>query len=492
MGNVIRSDDNYSTFGGFCGRVYSSGGSISNSYSTGRISGTSFTERGFLGQDDGGSFSSNFFDSEASNQSTDDTGSATAKSTSEMEKLSVFTSDGWEIDDQGDSGKAWRIYDGDSYPLLRAFMTPATIQSVTDDSKTYDGVPYSEGNGYVITDFVDDDLIHYGGTAQGAVAAGCYSLTIFSGQQGYDFDGDRTAELAIQKQALTIMATPQHKTYGETLTGGDGYTLFTVGEDQLVGDEQVDTVTVSYTNGHVAKATVGMYEGAIVLSDAQGASGFVSANYGITYVSGTMTVDALIQASAGEYGTIDPEGAIVVRYGADQHFSFTPDPWYEVQDVQVDSVSQGASTNYNWQNVAANGTITVSFAESYVTNNTPVDVPALWMARYGLTSDMDTLVNQDMLGLGVPTWEVYVMDANPTNGLGILSLECMPLGNTNRIEWYASSNRLYTLYNGTNMYHGVTNLLFGPSRFEESGVMQHDVPMNDQGRQFYRVTVELP
>ncbi len=298
-------------------------------------------------------------------------------------------------------------------------------------------------------------------------------------------------QLNVTQRALTITATPQRKKYGETLTGQTGYTLFTVGEDQLAGSEEVTTVTVSYLAGHTSDAAAGVYENAIVLSGAVGSPGFSAANYEIDFISGVLTVDPWIQASAGEYGAIDPDGETVVPYGDAQLFNFMPDPWYAVQDVWVNGVSQGAISSFNWQNVLATGTITVHFAEAYVTNNTPVAVPELWMSHFGLTNDMDTLVQQD-LGFGVETWKIYVMDANPTNGVGLLRLDSMQLGETNRVEWIVSSNRVYTLYDSTNLHHGVTNWVMGPFQPLESGVWSHEVPVHHQERSFYRVTVELP
>ncbi len=46
----------------------------------------------------------------------------------------------------------------------------------------------------------------------------------------------------------------------------------------------------------------------------------------------------IITASAGVNGTISPSGAVVVNYGANQAFTFTPDTGYEVDEIQVDGV----------------------------------------------------------------------------------------------------------------------------------------------------------
>ncbi len=53
-----------------------------------------------------------------------------------------------------------------------------------------------------------------------------------------------------------------------------------------------------------------------------------------------------ITATAGENGSIDPNGIIEVEEGSDQLFNFVPDEGYHVQDVLVDGVSVGDPSNY--------------------------------------------------------------------------------------------------------------------------------------------------
>ncbi|MBI5168794.1 MAG: T9SS type A sorting domain-containing protein [Candidatus Eisenbacteria bacterium] len=69
-----------------------------------------------------------------------------------------------------------------------------------------------------------------------------------------------------------------------------------------------------------------------------------------------------ITASAGANGTISPNGAVAVNYGADQAFTMTADATYHVADVLVDGVSVGAVSSYTFTNVTTSHTISVSFA----------------------------------------------------------------------------------------------------------------------------------
>ena len=68
-----------------------------------------------------------------------------------------------------------------------------------------------------------------------------------------------------------------------------------------------------------------------------------------------------ITASAGSNGTITPSGAVVVNQGANQTFTMNPNSGYQVLQVTVDSVGQGAITSYTFTNVQANHTISVTF-----------------------------------------------------------------------------------------------------------------------------------
>jgi hypothetical protein len=69
-----------------------------------------------------------------------------------------------------------------------------------------------------------------------------------------------------------------------------------------------------------------------------------------------------INASAGANGSISPQGAATVNYGASQSFTITPATGYGVGDVKVDGVSVGRVTSYLFGNVMANHTIAASFA----------------------------------------------------------------------------------------------------------------------------------
>jgi hypothetical protein len=70
-----------------------------------------------------------------------------------------------------------------------------------------------------------------------------------------------------------------------------------------------------------------------------------------------------ITASAGPGGTIDPEGAVIVYESEDQEFIITPNIGYEIEDVLVDTVSQGAIGSYEFLDVVDDHTISATFLE---------------------------------------------------------------------------------------------------------------------------------
>jgi hypothetical protein len=94
-GDVTRiSSGSSDYFGAFCGN---GGGIMQYSYSIGGVfyDGADPTDKGFVGIDDYGTYTGNFFDNQTSNQTTGY--GATAKTTAQMKTQTTFT--GWDFDD---------------------------------------------------------------------------------------------------------------------------------------------------------------------------------------------------------------------------------------------------------------------------------------------------------------------------------------------------------------------------------------------------------
>lgn len=77
--------------------------------------------------------------------------------------------------------------------------------------------------------------------------------------------------------------------------------------------------------------------------------------------SATSTTTYLITILVGANGVSSPASNTTVNNGANQTINFTPDSNYEVNDVTLDGVSQGAITTLTLSNITANHTVAVSF-----------------------------------------------------------------------------------------------------------------------------------
>jgi filamentous hemagglutinin family protein len=176
--------------GGLVGINYDT---ITNSYATGSVTGGSYV--GGLVGINYDTITNSFYDSETTGQN--DTGKGEPETTAEMKQLSTFS--GWDIDDAGNTGKIWRIYNGDTYPLLRSFLTPLTINSATNGSKVYDGNSVNTlPNGlFTISSTYHSNEILFGGTLPGKKNVGNYTADIYSNQTGYDLIGTRSVNYDI-------------------------------------------------------------------------------------------------------------------------------------------------------------------------------------------------------------------------------------------------------------------------------------------------------
>jgi hypothetical protein len=131
-----------------------------------------------------------------------------------------------------------------------------------------------------------------GGAGNAAVLGSPYTITP-SAATGGTFTAANytitynTGTLTVNTAALTITASAQSKTYGQTVTFGSGSTLFT--SSGLQNSETIGSVTLAVSgSGGAATAAVGSYT--ITPSAATGGT-FTAANYTISYVNGTLTVN---------------------------------------------------------------------------------------------------------------------------------------------------------------------------------------------------------
>lgn len=88
---------------------------------------------------------------------------------------------------------------------------------------------------------------------------------------------------------------------------------------------------------------------------------------------GSSSTSYTITASAGENGSIAPDGKTSVTKNTDKTFTITPNSGYAVEDVLVDGKSVGAVTTYTFTKVTAAHTISATFKAVAQTGYTDVD-----------------------------------------------------------------------------------------------------------------------
>jgi filamentous hemagglutinin family protein len=237
--------------GGLVGVNY---GSISQSYATGKVNGSSYVG-GLVGLNYG-TVANSYYNKTANPTLTglsnyngpiaDAPGVVSGLTTAQLETQSSFS--GWDF------GNTWFMYEGTTTPLLRPFMTALTV-TANNATETYSGSAHSGGNGVSYTATSGDGnvlgLPTYSGSSQGAVNAGTYSITpsgLYSDQQGYIIS-NASGSLTINPASLTVVGSTASKVY-------DGTTVAPLSSGALVGVIGGDTVTLTQA-GNFASKNVG-------------------------------------------------------------------------------------------------------------------------------------------------------------------------------------------------------------------------------------------
>ncbi len=196
----------------------------------------------------------------------------------------------WDISNEGGAGTTWRIYEGQTTPLLTAFLKPKDLVRVYE----YDGSPHS----VVIGDpLLDDPNIkksdqfagNWNNYSNNLTNAGVVNILkenrvfLYSLQDGYDI---ADMKLIVQPKALTATFADISKTY-------DGTVNATAGAGTLKGVAAVDAGKVS------VNATAASY-------DKKDAGNRV-VNYTGVALSGDKANNYSIATTATGAGTISPK-----------------------------------------------------------------------------------------------------------------------------------------------------------------------------------------
>lgn len=321
--------------------------------------------------------------------------------------------------------------------------------TASDAAKTYDGLAYSGGNGVTYSGFVGFDTaaslggtLTYGGTSQGALNAGTYSLTAGGLSSGNYNISYAAGTLTVGTAALTVTANDGTKTYdGTAYSGGNGVTY-----SGLMGSDTAASLGGTLAYGGTAQGAVNA--GSYSLT----ASGLTSGNYAISYVPGTLTVSpaaltVTANAASKVYDATAYSGGNGVTYsgfaGSDSAASLGG-------TLAYGGTSQGA-VNAGSYAITASGLTSSNYAISYVPAMLTVSPAALTVAAnaqsmlygdavaaltYAITHG--TLYGSDVLSGALAT------AASSATAVGSYAITQGTLGNPNYAISYTAANLTVT------------------------------------------------
>ena len=178
-----------------------------------------------------------------------------------------------DIDLTGGQALTWRMYEGFTTPMLKAFLKPGTVAvSVGDATAVYNGTRQLVSATVTAPNGVDTSLILGGGRGRDV---GSYATGAYSTQQGYDLIVTGTGTLTITPKALTISGGTSTLTYSGSAFG-NGYVV-----SGLVSGDYISSIV-----GGAIGTNAGTY-----LDNLSGATGNGLSNYNITYVNGSLTIN---------------------------------------------------------------------------------------------------------------------------------------------------------------------------------------------------------
>ncbi len=238
-----------------------------------------------------------------------------------------------------------RIYDFSPLKELKSGIISAPGQSAVFivDSKPFTSmVKDQDGNTIPLTPKYGEGGVDNGDgtyTYTGTGATFNFSASPVSGKvyvtDGFFIEATAGSHGTISPEGTVGVPTGADKTF--TFTPDSGYEI-----DKILVDNVEEEISDSYTFTDVTEA------------------------HTVEVTFKEETTDHTITATAGENGSITPEGTVIVTHGSDQEFQITPDAGYKIKDVTVDGVSQGAPKILILQNVMGDQTVEATFEEDPV------------------------------------------------------------------------------------------------------------------------------
>jgi hypothetical protein len=198
-----------------------------------------------------------------------------------------------------DFSSTWRIYNGHTTPLLKAFLTPLVV-TADNISTTYNGSAYSGGLSNATYSVAGAGTSgHLLGSYSNARNAGTYGADLWSDQLGYDISV-ANANLTINKAALTITSGDVVKTYDGT-TSAAGTPIATSGT-QLFGTDSLSGGTFAFTDKNAGTGKTVAVSG-VTVNDGNSGN-----NYAVSYANNTASTinqAALVLAATSATKTYD-------------------------------------------------------------------------------------------------------------------------------------------------------------------------------------------
>uniref|UniRef100_UPI001BFD39CB beta strand repeat-containing protein n=1 Tax=Janthinobacterium sp. JC611 TaxID=2816201 RepID=UPI001BFD39CB len=287
------------------GLVGESTGSVSHVFSSGAVTGDGYASAGAVaGRVSAGSpFSYGFFNSDTSLVQTDG-GGASGRSTAQMRQQGSFNDYNFS--------SVWRIYDGYTTPMLKAFLKPLQVNlSGNATGKVYDGqlAAFLGSIGYV--GLIDGDTGVNGSLGYGSNArnVGSYAATGLWSTK-YDITLGGTTTFAITPRALTVSIGGNGKIYDGTL-GYDGASFvlgnvvtgdsISIGGSAAFLDKNVGGSKAVHASGLVLSGNeLGNYSLAATTADGTAAITARVLNYGVTGAQ-SRVYDGGLQAALNGY-----------------------------------------------------------------------------------------------------------------------------------------------------------------------------------------------
>ncbi len=373
------------------------GATVKNTYALGTITGTNNTG-GLVGFNNSGSITnSHWLKVNDSN--------GFGKTFEELQKSSTFA--GWDLDNQGGTGATWRIYEGDTTPLLRAFLT--SITATPDSASTvYSGTNQVNGVDYVsdytlsgiAPSFWHPSSLLNQGLVSGSITtqtparnAGIYALNngLSSTQFGYDISY-AGAQLTIDQATVVLSVADVNKVYDGS-TQANGILTLLAGTQLLGSDSASGTFEYLDKNAGTGK-TVSITD--IVINDGNSGN-----NYSVTLVDNTNS-------------SIDAKTIDVSASAADKVYDGTTSVDFELTAnnlVSGDDIAFSGTGSFSDQHAGANKTVNIS----------AITANGLDAGNYVFNTSTDTSASIDKAQLVLSSADITKVYDGTTQANGVIS-----------------------------------------------------------------------